>query len=151
MLALQGSGPLRLRALDLSPRLREVKRPVLNHTVTAPHLRPSATDTPVISAPGQQRSASVLPGAECVNSAAGCRVGSARAGTDHRRPCTRVSVPVPDCCPSGVLCRPSERPPRQTSVSQRPVPFPRACRGWVGCACSPSCFVRPAGCDSQAP
>lgn len=83
----------------------------------------------------------------------GCRVGSARARTEQAPPSPRtpVSVPAPNCCPSGVLCRPYERPVRQSSVSRRPVPSPRSCSGWVGCACSPSCSVRPAACDSQPP
>lgn len=149
MQALQDSGPLRLRALDLSSRLREAKRPVLAHTVTAPHLRPSATDTTVISPPGQQRSASVCLGLSVSTQLPCAGLAQHGAGTDHPRPCTPASVPAPNCCPFGVLCRPSECTPRQTSVSRCPVPFPHACSGWVGCACSPSCFVRPADCDSQ--
>lgn len=58
-----------------------------------------------------------MSGTECVNSAAGCRVGSTRAGTEYPHPRMPISMPVPppDCCPSGVLCRSSERPPWQTS------------------------------------
>lgn len=72
-----------LPALDLSSRLREVKSLVLRHTVTAPTLKATCHRHTSHLPAGTAGSAAVLSGTECVNLAAGCRVGSTRAGTEH--------------------------------------------------------------------
>lgn len=81
--------------------------------------------------------------------------GSAQHGRGQNTPHPRTPSPCQPP-PSTVVhlassARPSGCPPKQTSVCRLPVPSPHAWCGCAGCACSPSCFVRPAGCDSQPP
>lgn len=85
--------------------------------MTAPHLRSFVTDTPSHLLAGTAEIGFSLPGAECVNSTAGCRVGSARAGTDQP-----VLAPRSLCQPLTVVHSVSSAVPQSAPQGRPPCP-----------------------------